>query len=139
MADFDFRLERWYPAPAAAVYAHFTEPALMARWFCPNPALDVSCHLDVRVGGEWSCTMGRFAVGGHYTVVDPPTALAFTWSWTHSPAQLTTVRVTFAPERDGTKLLLDHREEAPDVGSDGHRGGWDITLDRLAATLHLDR
>lgn len=133
----DFALERTYAAAPEKVWAHFTEPALMAQWFCPNPTLEVSCALDVRPGGAWRCDMGPYAVSGTFTEVDAPTRLAFTWAWEHDaddPA--TTVTVTLTPvDGGGTTLLLEHAETAPDVGQDGHEGGWAITLGRLGELL----
>ncbi|QIG41903.1 SRPBCC domain-containing protein [Nocardioides anomalus] len=131
----DFTLERHYAAAPEKVWARFTEPALMAQWFCPNPALDVACELDVRPGGAWRCAMGSYVVSGTYVEVDPTERLVFTWAWAHDDDPETTVSVTLTPDGDGTHLLLEHAETAPDAGDDGHRGGWVLNLDRLAAVL----
>jgi uncharacterized protein YndB with AHSA1/START domain len=131
----DFTLDRRYAAAPEKVWAHFTEPALMAQWFCPNPSLDVDCELDVRPGGAWRCAMGPYVVSGAYVEVVAPSRLVFTWAWDHDDDPATTVTVTLAPEGGGTHLLLEHAETAAGVGDDGHRGGWEITLDRLGAVL----
>lgn len=132
----DFRLERTYAADRDRVWAHLTEPALMAQWFSPNPSLDVSCDVDLRPGGAWRCTMGPYGVGGVVTEVAAPERLAYTWSWDHDEDPETTVVFTLREaESGGTRLVLEHAETAPDVGQDGHEGGWTITLDRLGALL----
>ena len=131
----EFALEQTYAAAPDKVWAHLTEPALMAQWFCPNPALDVSCALDVRPGGDWRCEMGPYAVSGTYVEVAPPTRLVFTWRWEHDDDPATTVTVSLTPVDGGTRLLLEHAETAPGIGQDGHEGGWTITLGRLGELL----
>lgn len=130
-----FTLERSYAAPPEKVWAHLTEPALMAQWFCPNPSLETACTLDVRPGGAWRCAMGPYVVSGEYVEVAAPTRLVFTWGWEHDDDPVTTVTVTLTPADGGTRLLLEHAETAPDVGQDGHEGGWTVTLDRLGQLL----
>ena len=131
----EFTLERSYAAPPEKVFAHFTEPELMEQWFCPNPALATSCTLDVRPGGAWRCAMEGYVVSGSYVEVVPPSRLVFTWSWDHDDDPATVVTVRFEPDGAGTRVVLEHAETAPDVGRDGHEGGWAITLGRLGELL----
>ena len=49
--DLGFTLDRTYAATPDQLYAYFTDPELMARWFCPNPEQPTTCDLDVRPGG----------------------------------------------------------------------------------------
>ena len=64
VSDLGFTLDRTYAATPERVYAHFTDPELLASWFCPNPDLPTSCELDVRPAGEWRVVMGEWIVGG---------------------------------------------------------------------------
>lgn len=43
-------LERDIPVPSDRVYAAWTDPALMVRWFSPAPFGTVSVDVDVRTG-----------------------------------------------------------------------------------------
>jgi uncharacterized protein YndB with AHSA1/START domain len=129
-----FTLEHAYSAPPELVWAHFTRPELMEQWFCPNPALEVSCTLDVRPGGAWRCQMGHYSVSGAYTEVEPSSRLAFTWDWAHEDDPVTTVTVTLTAEGAGTRLRLTDSKTEPEV-SEGHKEGWTITLQRLADLL----
>ena len=133
--DLAFTLERSYPVAPDRVWAHFTQPELMAQWFCPNPTLETTCTLDVRPGGAWRCDMGPHAVSGTFAEVEPTTRLVFTWGWDHDDDPDTTVTVTLEPEGAGTKLVLAHSETVPGIGADGHEGGWTRTLQRLAELL----
>ena len=129
MTDLAFSLDRHYTADPQRVWAHFTEPDLMATWFCPNPALETTCTLDVRPGGAWTCDMGgQYAVSGTFTEVEAPSRLVFTMDWAHDDDPPTTVTVTITPDDDGTRLVLAHE------GS-GHQEGWTLSLARLATEL----
>ncbi|HCB02844.1 MAG TPA: hypothetical protein DEQ43_01010 [Nocardioides bacterium] len=68
-----FTLDRSYAATPERVWAQWTDPELLASWFCPNPDLPTTCDLDVRPGGAWRVVMGEWAVGGRYVEVSPVT------------------------------------------------------------------
>ena len=46
-------IERTLAAGIQRVYDAWTKPELMVRWYCPNPALDLTAEADLRVGGDW--------------------------------------------------------------------------------------
>ena len=129
MTDPDFILDRHYAADPKRVWAHFTDPALMASWFCPNPALQTTCTLDVRPGGAWLVLMGdEYAVGGTFLEVEPHARLVFTFDWEHDDDPPTTVTITIAAEDAGTHLMLAH------TGA-GHEEGWTLSFARLDRLL----
>ena len=131
-SDLGFALDRTYAAAPERVYAHFTEPDLMALWFCPNPALATTCRLDVRAGGAWRVEMGDWVVSGTFLEVEPPRRLVFTFEWEHDDDGPTTVTVSITPEGDGSRLVLAHEEAAADGG---HQEGWELSLARLGQAL----
>jgi uncharacterized protein YndB with AHSA1/START domain len=130
--DLGFTLDRTYTAPPERVYAHFTDPDLMARWFCPNPDLPTTCELDVRPGGAWRVVMGDWVVGGRYVEVVPASRLVFTFDWEHDDDGPTTVTVVITEEPDGTRLVLAHEETGTDSG---HHEGWVASFVRLDGEL----
>ena len=131
-SDLGFTLDRTYAAPAERVFAYFTDPELMASWFCPNPELPTTCELDVRPGGAWRVVMGEWVVGGRYVEVEPPTRLVFTFDWEHDDDAPTTVTVQCTAGRDGTRLRLTHEETGADGG---HEEGWTLGFIRLDREL----
>ena len=133
--DLDFTLDRTYAATPERVYAHFTDPDLMARWFCPNPDLPTTCDLDVRPGGDWRVVMGDHVVGGSYVEVEPPTRLVFTFDWEHDDEPATTVTVVVTPDGERTRLVLAHAEAGADGG---HEEGWSLSFVRLDGLLGPD-
>lgn len=130
--DLGFTLSQTYAAPPERVYAHFTDPELIVRWFCPNPDLPTTAELDVRPGGDWRVTMGDWVVGGSYIEVEPVTRLVFTFDWEHDDEDPTTVTVQITPEGVLTRLVLEHEESSTDSG---HEEGWLLTLARLDRLL----
>jgi uncharacterized protein YndB with AHSA1/START domain len=132
LSDLGFTLDRTYAAPPERVYAFFTDPALMATWFCPNPALPFDAQLDVRPGGEWRVVMGDWAVGGSYVEVEPPSRLVFTFDWEHDDDPPTVVTVEIVSEGELTRMILAHEETGDDSG---HEEGWLFSLARLDQEL----
>jgi uncharacterized protein YndB with AHSA1/START domain len=130
--DLGFTLEQTYPAPPERVYAYFTDPELLVRWFCPNPDLPTTAELDVRPGGDWRVVMGDWVVGGSYVEVDPTTRLVFTFDWEDDDEDATTVTVQITPKGDASRLVLEHEEYGEDSG---HQEGWLLTLARLDRLL----
>jgi uncharacterized protein YndB with AHSA1/START domain len=130
--DLGFTLEQTYAAPAERVYAYFTDPELLVRWFCPNPDLPTTAELDVQPGGGWRVEMGDWVVGGSYVEVEPPSRLVFTFDWEDDDEGATTVTVQITPEGDATRLVLEHEEYANDSA---HEEGWLLTLARLDGLL----
>jgi uncharacterized protein YndB with AHSA1/START domain len=120
-------------APAAEVFAMFTDPALLVRW------IGIRALLEPRPGGAFRFELvpGEFC-SGRYVEVDPPRRVVFTWGWESGALPVapgsTTVEVDLT-EHDGvTHVRLTHR------GLDAamramHAGGWDRYLARLAAVL----
>ncbi len=127
------RVERILAAPPERVFAAWTDPALLRRWYCPNPELALEVEADARVGGRYRVDMGegRFVAEGEYTELVPGRVVAFTWRWTTSDV-VSAVRVELSPTPEGgTRLLLVHTglEDADDA--QGHREGWELSLARL--------
>ena len=46
-------IERTFAAPPAGLFAAFTDPAVMARWYAPGDLESLGCEADPRPGGRW--------------------------------------------------------------------------------------
>ncbi len=141
MSDTELRLERMIAAPPERVFALWTEPELLVKWWGPE-GFDIPAHaLDIRPGGAWRTTMrspeGKLhTVSGVYRVIEPPRRLVFTWAWEDEKGlrgQETEVAVTFAPAPGGTKLMIVQKEFATVTSRDQHEKGWVSTLRCLEA------
>ena len=118
-------------APAATVFAMFTDPARLVRW------IGVRALLEPRPGGAFRFELvpGEFC-SGRYVELVPDRRVVFTWGWESGALPVapgsSTVEVDLE-ERDGlTQVRLTHR------GLDAamrpwHADGWARYLERLAA------
>jgi uncharacterized protein YndB with AHSA1/START domain len=140
-SDTKLRLERLIPMNPEALFALWTEPALLVKWWAPEgyePAVD---RLDCKAAGRWRVTMRKpdgseVATCGVYRIVDPPHRLCFTWAWEGAGGvrgHETEVTVTFEAAPGGTRLVLVQECFDTKQACDGHRGGWSAAFDRMAA------
>lgn len=133
-------LERRLGAPPATVYAAWTEPQRMLRWFGPEQAETLSAELDARAGGRFRVVMRtpdgeEHHVAGVYLEVVPDAKLVFTWAWRSMPERESLVTVLLRPDGDGTLLTLTHERFFDEDARDRHRSGWSGALDKLERHL----
>jgi len=135
-------LKRRLAAPAQKVFAAWTDPEKIVRWFGPAETVDgsVIANMDVRVGGRYRIrfkTMDgeQHEVGGEYKEIKPSERLVFSWAWHSTPERESLVTVTLKPDGDGTMLTLLHERFFDDKARDGHNRGWTGTLEKLAGYL----
>jgi uncharacterized protein YndB with AHSA1/START domain len=135
-------LKRRLQAPPAQVYAAWTDPKKIVRWFGPKEADpgSVSAEMDVRVGGRYRLSFktedGEYhQVGGVYSEVVPNSRLRFSWAWHTTPERESLVTVTIAEDGEGSILTLHHEQFFDDKARDGHERGWTGTFEKLARYL----
>ena len=131
------RIERVLDAEPATVWRAWTDPAVLERWFCPNPDLPLSVRADAVPGGRYRVDMGegRYVAEGEYTELDEPRVVGFTWRWVGTDGPVTRVRVELVPEGTGTRVVLEHTGLADEEDARGHQEGWELELDRLAGLV----
>ena len=125
-------------APPEKVYAAWTDPEKIARWFAPASASPASgrASIDARVGGRYCVGFTLqggepFEVSGVYREVVPNRRLVFSWAWHSTPERESLVTVSLQPYGDGTLLMLQHEQLFDEAARDGHESGWIGTLDKL--------
>jgi uncharacterized protein YndB with AHSA1/START domain len=125
-------------APPEKVYAAWTDPEKIARWFAPASASKAGgrASIDARVGGRYcvSFTMQsgeHFEVGGVYREVVPNRRLVFSWAWHSTPERESLVTVQLEPDGGGTLLTLHHEQFFDQAACDSHERGWNNALDKL--------
>jgi uncharacterized protein YndB with AHSA1/START domain len=132
-------LKRRYNAPPAKVFAAWTEPEKLARWFGPEGITSVQAELDLRVGGRYRITAqspgDTHEVAGVYQEIVPGQKLVFSWAWKSTPDRQSLVTITFKPDRDGTMLTLLHEQFFDEDARDRHQQGWTGALNKLEKLL----
>jgi len=108
-------LKRRLKADPAKVYAAWTDPQKIARWFGPGSvkAGTERASVDARVGGSYRVSFDMESgehneVGGVYREMVPNQLLVFTWAWHTTPERESLVTVSLKPDGDGTLLTLTH-------------------------------
>ena len=134
-------LKRRLNAPPAKVYAAWTEPAKIARWFGPQGAEVLRAEADVRVGGRYRVIFrvpdgDEHDVSGVYREVVPNQKLVFTWAWISTPERESLVTVALKRDGDGTLLTLTHEQFFDEAARDRHRSGWSGVLDNLESYVN---
>ncbi|MFG1913452.1 SRPBCC family protein [Micromonospora sp. NPDC048898] len=76
-------LSRLFEAPARLVFAAFTQPELLVRWYGARGWSLVECDVDLRVGGRWRFVSqgpqgARMVQAGMYRYIEPPRRLVCT-------------------------------------------------------------
>ena len=136
-------MERTYAAPAQRVFDAFTSEEVMRRWWHAGSDWETpEASVDLRVGGEVRVVMRdphedvRYGGGGEYTEVDPPTRLAFTWTWdddTDHAQQL--IEIDFEESDGATTVRFTHGGLWDEEAVASHEGGWGAAFDNLARVL----
>jgi uncharacterized protein YndB with AHSA1/START domain len=145
-SDQEFRVERVFDHPIERVWAAYTDPALIPRWWGNDTTV---AHMDVREGGTWrfvskSAEGQEFATSGDFLEVTPPTRLVQTFGMEGPYGGRHTQTIEFEPVGDGTRLAItsrfdttEERDQVLAYGAEkGAIGGWarlDALLKRLAA------
>jgi uncharacterized protein YndB with AHSA1/START domain len=133
-------LKRRLKAAPAAVYAAWTEPEKIAKWFGPEQIETLRAQADARVGGGFRIVMRspdgeEHDVSGIYREVVPNEKLVFTWAWRATPERESLVTVLIKRDGSGSLLTLIHEQFFDETARDHHREGWTGCLDKLERYL----
>jgi uncharacterized protein YndB with AHSA1/START domain len=143
----ELRLTRRYDAPPERVFAAWTEPAVLRRWWAAVQGWQTSsAAVDLRPGGRYRLSMrdpaagAEYSVSGEYVEIVPPDRLVYTWTW-EGEAEImrgsegTLVTVEFAPDGDGTEVVITHSGFVDERIRDLHGEGWSGCLANLKGAL----
>lgn len=134
-------IRRRFKAAPARVYAAWTEPAQIARWFGPGKVEIVEAVFETRPGGRFAIharspdTGEDHHVSGVVKEAAPNRKVVYTWAWRSTPDRESLVTVEFKPDGDGTMLVLTHEQFFDEPARDRHNNGWTGALDKLEAYL----
>lgn len=142
VSDRVLAFERIFNAPRAIVFAMWTHPRHLIRWYGPRGHSITTCEVDFRVGGKWRACISRGAepdgnnwVWGSYHEIEEPSRLVFSNSMDWHRYE-TLVSIDFddlGDNRTRMRFRQELFESAPDC--DDHRWGWTGALDKLTEQL----
>jgi uncharacterized protein YndB with AHSA1/START domain len=143
---FDLRLERVIDVKPALVWACWTQPEHIVKWFTPAPWRTKSVDLDLRPGGRFNTVMlspedQEFPNFGSVLEVVPQRRLVFTDTMLEgfrpSGKPFFSGAVEIEPEGGGTRYIataIHGTEETRRQHEEmGFHNGWSAALDQLVA------
>ena len=118
-------LKRHLKAPPRLVWAAWTDPSMIVRWWGPTGARTLKAEADPRLGGRYHIVFvtpdgEQHDVSGVYCEVLVEQRLAFTWMW-----------ITLPDRESLVTLTLIHEKFYDEAARDRHRQGWSGALDSL--------
>jgi uncharacterized protein YndB with AHSA1/START domain len=134
-------LKRRLSAAPEKVYAAWTQPAQLVKWFGPDSGPVKSAKVDVRTGGRYEIEFRTedgedHHVSGTYLEVVPNEKLQFTWMWRTMPERESLVTILIKPADGGGALLtLIHEQFYDEPARDRHEYGWNGCLNKLEQVL----
>jgi uncharacterized protein YndB with AHSA1/START domain len=140
--ELTLELVRALPVARARVFAAFSDPGELAKWFGPEGFSVGSLDWDLRVGGTYRIEMqppeaDPFFLGGEFREVDPPDRLAFTFVYEEpDPDDVETlVELSFRDHGESTEVVFNQGRFKTEARRELHRDGWTDTFDRLAQVI----
>jgi uncharacterized protein YndB with AHSA1/START domain/predicted enzyme related to lactoylglutathione lyase len=138
------RITRLIKAPRERVFAAWTTPEEIMKWFGPETCQVLSARVDLRTGGEYRFRVNSpdcaengapaivMEVTGVYREIKQPARLVYTWSW--EPKEEfgeSIVTVDFLDKEGFTEVQITH-DRLPDTEQrEKHGHGWNACLDHL--------
>lgn len=134
---------RHFRAAPAKVYAAWTQPELMVRWWGPDGGPVLSAEADPRAGGRFRVVFQTLDgethdCRGEYQEVEADRKLVFSWQWVTLPERRSWVTILLRPVEGGTEMHFTHAQFFDEAARDGHQKGWSGAfgkLERLIAEL----
>jgi len=138
--DISLIVRRTIQASAERVFAAWTSPEHLCRWWGPKNVSCPAAEVDLRVGGQYRIANqfpdGKLVfISGTFTLVEPPRKLVYTWAIEPAAAQAERVTVRFEPKGTATEVIVIHERIASLVARQQHEEGWLGCLDGLVALL----
>jgi uncharacterized protein YndB with AHSA1/START domain len=136
-------IKRFIRASRDRVFAAWTDPAQLKKWFGPESVKTRNLIADVRVGGQflWDFTdpEGKeITISGEYREVEPGKKIVFTWrleddeDWRNHRSIVT---VEFFDREGGSEIRLTHEKLPSEASRDDHTQGWNSVLDKVEKFL----
>lgn len=134
------RVARTFAAARARVFAAWTSPESLRRWFGPKGFISPLVEVDLRVGGAYRIALKApsgelMYAGGTYREISPPRRLVFTWAWEGDDFPETVVTLEFHERGGSTEVVLIHEGLPTEESRLNHQEGWEDTLERMEGDL----
>lgn len=140
--DLALEIVRTLPAAPPIVFAAFTDPKELARWWGPEGFAIPSLQFNPRVGASYRIEMqppegDSFYLTGEFREVDSPSRLAFTFVWEPPDPDdaATLAELSFRDVGGSTEVTFKQGLFRTDERRSLHEAGWGDSFDKLERLL----
>jgi uncharacterized protein YndB with AHSA1/START domain len=144
-SDREIVSERIFDVPRERVFAAYTDPELIARWWGPRGTSTTVEQMDVRPGGVWRFVIRNDSDGeqnafkGVYREIAPPERIVQSFEWEGMPGHVVIETANFEALGERTRVrgtsLFHTTEERDGMLASGMEKGLSDSHDRLAELL----
>jgi uncharacterized protein YndB with AHSA1/START domain len=131
-------LKRILPTTPSAVFAAFSDPDELAKWWGPQGFTVPGLKFDPRAGERYRIEMQPpdgepFHLTGEFRDVDPPARLAYTFVWEDpDPDDVETlVELSFRDLGESTEVVFTQGSFKTEARRELHRNGWTDSFDKV--------
>jgi uncharacterized protein YndB with AHSA1/START domain len=140
--ELTLEIKRVLAAPQSDVFAAFSAPDELQKWWGPEGFTVPSLEFTPRVGERYRIEMqppegDRFYLTGEFREVDPPARLAYTFVWEDpDPDDVETlVELSFRGLGESTEVVLTQGRFKTEARRELHRNGWTDSFDKLEQSI----
>ncbi|MEM7446249.1 MAG: SRPBCC domain-containing protein [Pseudomonadota bacterium] len=133
-------VRRTVRASAERIFAAWTDPEELCRWWGPGAITCPEAEIDLRVGGKYRIANQEpgkpiLWIVGEFERIEPPHRLVYSWQLEpgSGPAERVTVRLL--PKEGSTEIVITHERITSEADRDEHERGWYGCLDGLVNLL----
>lgn len=141
----EIHVERVFEAPRERVFAAYTDPELIPKWWGPRSMTTIVEELDAKTGGMWrfrarSEDGSEIVFRGVFREVSAPERIVQTFEWDGMPGHVSVETASFEDLGDGrTRVVSDSifhtAEERDGMIESGMESGMNETYARLDELL----
>ena len=148
LSDQEYEMTRVFDAPRELVFAAYTDPTQIPRWWGPRGVTTIVDTMDVRPGGTWRFIQrgadgAEYSFRGVYREVMPPERLVYTlvfeFAFPGKPEHDVLETLSFEEKNGKTLLrarwLFQSPQDRDGLLESGAEGGMAETWNRLAELL----
>jgi len=140
LARLSLVIRRVVRAAPARVFAAWTRPEELRRWWAPNGLVCTAAQVQLSVGGRYRIANqlpdGQVLwISGEYEIIEPPARLVYSWRIESRGGEPERVTVRFETHGDGTEVIVLHERIAEPAVRARHERGWAGCLEALAQLL----
>jgi uncharacterized protein YndB with AHSA1/START domain len=130
-------VRRTIRARPEALFAAWTDPQQLVRWWGPEGVTCAAAEIDLRVGGSYRIANrmpdgSTLWIAGQFELIEPPSRLIYSWRLEIPQASTERVSVSFVPRDSATEVIVTHERIASMAARTGHENGWIGCLAGLA-------